>query len=100
MKEQSAHEDMNVKATCPGHFVKKQLNQDKQNEVKIYDFRSSGHGLNTDFVFKLFSSGLHFETNNMELMSMHYCDYLTLNWVHHSAYFTSQNALKLTYARL
>ena len=51
-----------------------------------------------DFVFRLFSSGIRFGTENLELCT-HYCYYQTLNWVHHSADFSSQNALKLTYAR-
>jgi hypothetical protein len=69
-----------------------QLNQVKQNKVKMYYFRPSGHGRNIDFVFKLFSSSIRFGTDNMELC-MHACyyDYQILN----SAYFNSQNALKL-----
>ena len=43
---------------------KNQLNQTNQNEVKMYDFGPSGHGLslNSDLFLKLFTSSLRFET--------------------------------------
>ncbi len=61
---------MNVKATRL-ILSKNQLNQEKQSKVEFYDFRPSGHGLNTDLIFRLFSAGLRFWANNTELC-MHY----------------------------
>ncbi len=62
---------MNVKAT---RLI---LSKEKQSKVEFYDFRPSGHGLNTDLIFRLFAAGLRFWANNTELC-MHYCEYLTL----------------------
>ena len=76
MAEQSAHE--RKKAT-------RLILHKKTSLINIYNFRPAGHGLNIDFIFRLFSPGFRSETNNMELC-MHYCDYLTINSVHHSTY--------------